>query len=227
MVRFFLIPTILVFAMSATAQQTAAPAQPATEQKPARAPGLYMTFQTSMGDIHCKLFEREAPLTVKTIVGLATGKLSYIDPRTKQKVSGKPFYDGLIFHRVIPRFMIQGGDPLGDGTGEPGGPEFPFKDEFTPALRFNIPGRLAMANAGSNTNGSQFFITEVATPDLNDKHTIFGQCEELSIIKAIARTPVEEERPVTPVVIKHLVVERVRATPIETQESQPQPPRKP
>ena len=215
----FLIPAILVFAMSAAAQQTAAPTQSSTEQKPARSPGLYMTLQTSMGDIHCKLFEKEAPLTVKTITGLATGKLSYVDPRTKQTVSGKPFYDGLIFHRVIPRFMIQGGDPMGDGTGGPEGPGFPFKDEFTPELRFNIPGRLAMANAGPNTNGSQFFITEVNTTYLDDKHTIFGQCEDLSVIKAIARTPAQDERPVTPVVIKHVVVERIRPKPAEPQEA--------
>ena len=197
---------ILVVAVPVMAQQSAEPAA-------GRAPGLYLTFETSMGDIHCRLFEKEAPLTVKTIVGLATGKLSYIDPRTKQKASGKPFYNGLTFHRVIPRFMIQGGDPLGDGTGEPGGPDFPFKDEFSPSLRFNIPGRLSMANAGPNTNGSQFFITEVAVPELNDKHTIFGQCEELSVIKAIARTPAEDERPVTPVIIKHVSVERVSPKP--------------
>jgi len=113
-----------------------------------------MAFETSMGDIHCRLFENEAPLTVKTVVGLATGKLPYIDPRTRLQVTGKPFYDGLTFHRVIPRFMIQGGDPLGTGYGEPGGPGFPFKDEFSPSLRFNIPGRLAMANSGHKTNGS-------------------------------------------------------------------------
>jgi peptidyl-prolyl cis-trans isomerase A (cyclophilin A) len=205
MYRFLLIALVLAFAIPALAQQATAPAQIPME----RAPGLYMTIQTSMGDIHCKLFEKEAPLTVKTVVGLATGKLSYVDPRTKQKATGKLFYDGLTFHRVIPRFMIQGGDPLGTGEGEPGGPGFPFKDEFTPELRFNIPGRLAMANAGPNTNGSQFFITEVSADYLNDKHTIFGQCEELSIIKQIARTPAEDEKPVTPVVIKHVVVERV------------------
>jgi peptidyl-prolyl cis-trans isomerase A (cyclophilin A) len=227
MYRFLLIALNLVFAMPATAQQTTAPVQPSTEQKPARASGLYMTFETSMGDIHCKLFEREAPLTVKTIVGLATGKLSYMDPRTKQQVSGKPFYDGLTFHRVIPNFMIQGGDPLGTGEGEPGGAEFPFKDEFTPSLRFNIPGRLAMANAGPNTNGSQFFITEVVANYLNDKHTIFGQCEELSVIKAIARTPAQEERPITPVVIKRVVVERVHPRPAKTQESAPPAPKQP
>jgi peptidyl-prolyl cis-trans isomerase A (cyclophilin A) len=197
---------VLAIAVPLMAQQSEGP-------QVVRAPGLYMTFETSMGDIHCKLFENEAPLTVKTIVGLATGKLSYIDPRTRQKVSGKPFYDGLTFHRVIPRFMIQGGDPLGTGEGEPGGPGFPFKDEFSPSLRFNIPGRLAMANAGPNTNGSQFFITEVAVPELNGRHTIFGQCEELSVIKAIARTPTEDERPVTPVIIKHVTVERISRRP--------------
>jgi peptidyl-prolyl cis-trans isomerase A (cyclophilin A) len=205
MYRSWPIVLVLACAIPALAQQATAPAQTPVE----RAPGLYMTFQTSMGDIHCRLFEKEAPLTVKTIVGLATGKMSYVDPRTKQKVTGKPLYNGLTFHRVIPRFMIQGGDPLGTGEGEPGGPGFPFKDEFTKELRFNLPGRLAMANAGPNTNGSQFFITEVSADYLNDKHTIFGQCEELSIIKKIARTPAEDEKPVTPVVIKHVTVERV------------------
>jgi peptidyl-prolyl cis-trans isomerase A (cyclophilin A) len=215
MYRFLRIALVLAFAVPATAQQ------------PVRSPGLYMSIETSMGDIHCRLFEKEAPLTVKTIVGLATGKLSYIDPRTKQKVSGKPFYDGLTFHRVVPSFMIQGGDPLGTGEGEPGGPEFPFKDEFTPILRFNIPGRLAMANAGPNTNGSQFFITEVAAPYLNDKHTIFGQCEELSVIKAIARTPAQEERPITPLVIKRVSVERVVPKPSGAPDEVPAAPKKP
>jgi peptidyl-prolyl cis-trans isomerase A (cyclophilin A) len=213
MYRVLITVLILMGAVSAMAQPPAAPVMQTADRQPGRAPGVYMTFETSMGDIHCKLFEKEAPLTVKTIVGLATGKLSYIDPRTKQRVSGKPLYDGLTFHRVIPRFMIQGGDPLGTGEGEPGGPEFPFKDEFSPSLRFNIPGRLAMANAGPNTNGSQFFITEVAVPGLNDLHTIFGQCEELSVIKAIARTPTEEERPITPVIIKRVSVERVSPKP--------------
>ena len=216
--RFSLMALMLILPMSLIAQQKTAPEQSAPAQKADRSPGLYMTFETSMGTIHCKLFENEAPLTVKTIVGLATGKLSYVDPRTKQKVSGKPFYDGLTFHRVIPRFMIQGGDPLGTGEGEPGGPGFPFKDEFTPSLRFNIPGRLAMANAGPNTNGSQFFITEVATPYLDDKHTIFGQCEELSVVKAIARTPAKDEAPVTPVVMKHVSVERAGAKPASAPE---------
>jgi peptidyl-prolyl cis-trans isomerase A (cyclophilin A) len=178
-----------------------------------REPGLYMTFETSMGKIHCKLFEKETPLTVRTIVGLATGKLSYIDPKTKQKVTGKKFYDGLIFHRVVPRFIIQGGDPLGTGYGAPEGPGFPFKDEFVPTLRFDVPGRLAMANAGADTNGSQFFITEVRASELNEEHTIFGQCEDLDVVKAIARAPAEDERPLKDVVIEKVSVERIGPVP--------------
>jgi peptidyl-prolyl cis-trans isomerase A (cyclophilin A) len=211
MTRFRLIVALLaaVLPVMAIAQ---------SDNKTEREPGLYLNFETNMGSIHCKLFEKETPLTVKTIVGLATGKMSYIDTRTKQKASGKPFYDGLTFHRVIPKFMIQGGDPLGTGEGEPGGPGFPFKDEFVPALRFNVAGRLAMANAGPNTNGSQFFITEVPATYLNDKHTIFGQCEDASVVKAIARVPAEEERPIKPVVIKHVSVERVGPKPADAPE---------
>jgi peptidyl-prolyl cis-trans isomerase A (cyclophilin A) len=183
-----------------------------------RTPGLYMTFETSMGNIHCKLFEKEAPLTVKTMVGLATGKLSYIDPRTKQK-SNKPLFDGLTFHRVIPEFMIQGGDPIGNGTGGPEGPGFPFKDEFVSSLRFNIAGRLAMANAGPNTNGSQFFITEVPVTELNNKHTIWGQCEDLNVVEAIARVKTnQEDAPIKPVIIKHVSVERVGPKPVDAPE---------
>jgi peptidyl-prolyl cis-trans isomerase A (cyclophilin A) len=214
MFRFFSIIAVLALAVVSLAapQQTAPPTQ--TE----RQPGLYMTFETSMGDIHCRLFETETPLTVRTIVGLAIGKVSYIDPKTKQKVSGKRFYDGLTFHRVIPSFMIQGGDPLGTGMGDPEGPGFPFKDEFVPSLRFDVPGRLAMANAGPSTNGSQFFITEVRTAYLNDLHTIFGQCEDLPVVKAIARVPAKEEVPVTPVVIKHVSVERMGPKPADAPE---------
>jgi peptidyl-prolyl cis-trans isomerase A (cyclophilin A) len=214
MKKFILMIFVFMLASSLPAQQ-----KTPVVQKTERTPGLYLTFETSMGNIHCKLFEAEAPLTVKTIVGLATGKLSYIDPRTKQKAAGKPFYDGLIFHRVISRFMIQGGDPLGNGAGEPGGPSFPFKDEFSPSLRFNVKGRLAMANAGPNTNGSQFFITEVPVPDLDDKHTIFGQCEDAAVVKAIAMEPTDQDdRPVTPVVIKHVSVERVGEKPANAPE---------
>jgi len=185
-------------------------------------PGLYMTFETSMGDIQCRLYEQEAPITVRTIVGLAIGTRPYVDPKTKRKVSGKRFYDGLTFHRVIPRFMIQGGDPLGTGEGGPEGPGFPFDDEFVSTLKFDVAGRLAMANAGPKTNGSQFFITEVPTPFLNGRHTILGQCGNLDVVKAIARVPTESDQPVKPVIIKRAVVQRVGPVPPNAPEAPPQ-----
>jgi len=132
---------------------------------------LYAVFQTSRGNITVKLFEKEAPRTIENFVGLATGKREWIDPRTGQKSKAK-LYDGTLFHRVIPQFMIQGGDPLGTGTGGPG---YKFEDEFQSSKKFDKPFLLAMANAGPNTNGSQFFITEVPTPHLNGRHTIFGE----------------------------------------------------
>jgi peptidyl-prolyl cis-trans isomerase A (cyclophilin A) len=132
---------------------------------------LYAVFQTSRGNIVVKLFEKEAPKTVANFVGLATGKQEWIDPRNGQKSKSK-LYDGTSFHRVIPQFMIQGGDPLGTGTGGPG---YKFEDEFQSGKKFDRPGLLAMANSGPNTNGSQFFITEVPTPHLNSRHTIFGE----------------------------------------------------
>ncbi len=202
------------------AQQQAPPAKPAeAAPAPQREPGLYMTFETEKGNISCKLFENEAPVTVRKIVGLALGKITYLDPRTRQPVSGKHFYDGLTFHRVIPNFMIQGGDPLGNGTGSPAGPGFPFQDEFAATLNFDRPGRLAMANSGPNTNGSQFFITEVPTPHLNNRHTIFGQCGNLDVVKAIARVPTRADAPVTPIHTKRVLVERVGPAPANAPEA--------
>jgi len=133
---------------------------------------LYATFQTSMGTIVVKLLPEKAPVTVANFVGLAEGTKEWTDPRSGQKQAGKPLYDGTMFHRVIPDFMIQGGDPLGTGTGGPG---YKFQDEIGPDNKFNKPGLLAMANAGPGTNGSQFFITEIATPWLDKGHTIFGE----------------------------------------------------
>jgi peptidyl-prolyl cis-trans isomerase A (cyclophilin A) len=208
-------------ARSALAQPPAPPKQESGGGSAQRQDGLYLAFETSMGEIQCRLFEKEAPLTVRTIVGLALGKQSYVDPRTKQKVVGKRFFDGLIFHRVIPFFMIQGGDPLGTGYGGPEGPGFPFKDEFESSLKFDVPGRLAMANSGPNTNGSQFFISEVPVPHLNGKHTIFGQCGNLDVVKAIARVPSVEDRPVKQVVINKVKVERVGPTPPNAPEGAP------
>jgi len=133
---------------------------------------IYATFQTSMGTIVVKLLPEKAPVTVANFVGLAEGTKEWTDPRNGQKQTGKPLYDGTVFHRVIPDFMIQGGDPLGTGTGGPG---YRFQDEIGPDNKFSKPGLLAMANAGPGTNGSQFFITEIATPWLDKGHTIFGE----------------------------------------------------
>jgi peptidyl-prolyl cis-trans isomerase A (cyclophilin A) len=132
---------------------------------------IHATFQTSAGDIVVKLLPEKAPRTVENFLGLAEGTREWSDPRSGQKVK-TPLYDGTVFHRVIPDFMIQGGDPLGTGTGGPG---YKFGDEIGPDNKFDRPGLLAMANAGPNTNGSQFFITEVPTPHLNRGHTIFGE----------------------------------------------------
>jgi peptidyl-prolyl cis-trans isomerase A (cyclophilin A) len=199
---------------------TAAFAQnPYSEKVDPGKPGLYMTFETDKGNITCKLFEQAAPVTVRTMVGLAIGKISYVDPRTRQ-VTRKKFFDGLTFHRVIPNFMIQGGDPLGNGTGGPEGPGFPYKNETLPDLQFNVPGRLAMANAGPNTNTSQFFITEAPYPSLNGNYTIWGQCENLDVVKAIARVKRDaNDKPLIPVHIRHVIVKRVGRAPANAPEA--------
>lgn len=145
---------------------------------------IYATFNTSAGDIVVKLMPEKAPKTVEIFLGLAEGTKEWTDPQGNQKVK-RPLYDGTIFHRVIPEFMIQGGDPLGTGYGGPG---FKFADEIGPDNKFDRPGLLAMANAGPNTNGSQFFITEVPTPHLNRGHTIFGEVVKgLDLVLKIAR----------------------------------------
>jgi len=172
--------------------------------------GLYAIMQTSMGDVVIRLFEDRAPKTVENFVGLATGTREYTDPKTGEKTKGN-FYDGLIFHRVIENFMIQGGCPLGTGTGGPG---YSFEDEFDPKLSFDAPGYLAMANAGPNTNGSQFFITTVPTPHLNQKHTIFGSVVQgMDVVLNISkvRTDNRMNKPLTPVVIRHVAIERKAA----------------
>ncbi len=168
-------------------------------------------LHTTAGDIDCTLFKDKAPVTVENFIGLATGKKDWTNPITKAKKTNTPLYDGTIFHRVIPDFMIQGGDPAGNGTGDPG---YKFKDEFSD-LTFDRPGRLAMANSGPNTNGSQFFITEVPTPHLNGKHTIFGQCGPVELIKHIARMPRDPstDKPFTAVRTKHVEIVQAGAAP--------------
>ncbi len=133
--------------------------------------GLYAVFETSLGQMTCRLEDEKVPETVKNFVDLATGAKEYVDPRTGQK-STEPFYNGTIFHRIIKNFMVQGGDRLGQGSGGPG---YRFKDEFHPTLKHSGAGILSMANAGPNTNGSQFFITLVPTPWLDGKHSVFGK----------------------------------------------------
>ena len=169
---------------------------------------LVATIETSMGTIHCELFGDKTPMTVANFVGLATGKKPWMNPKTGQVAKGTPFFDGLIFHRVIAEFMIQGGDPLGVGRGGPG---YQFGDEFLPDVRMQ-PGTLAMANAGPSTNGSQFFITEVAPDHLNGKHTIFGQCKELDLVKQIARVPQNDQNlPNTPVTMNKVTISRMQS----------------
>jgi peptidyl-prolyl cis-trans isomerase A (cyclophilin A) len=173
----------------------------------ARTPGLYAIFETSQGEIVVKLFEKEAPKTVANFTGLADGSKEWIDIRVAQKAK-RPFYDGLTFHRVIPQFMIQGGCPLGTGTGDAG---YKFEDEFHPSLKHDKPGKLSMANAGPNTNGSQFFITVAPTPWLDGKHAIFGEVVEgMDVATKISKVSKDSsDRPRTPVVMKHVKIERV------------------
>jgi peptidyl-prolyl cis-trans isomerase A (cyclophilin A) len=157
---------------------------------------LTATIETNQGTIHCTLFGDKAPMTVANFVGLATGKKPWQSPADGSTVKGKPLFDGLTFHRVIPGFMIQGGDPAGDGTGGPG---YEFESEIVQGLVFDKPGLLAMANKGpaSATNGSQFFITEVPVPKLNGGYTIFGQCTDGDVVKKIARVQTgAQDRPV-------------------------------
>jgi peptidyl-prolyl cis-trans isomerase A (cyclophilin A) len=159
-----------------------------------------------MGRITCKLFDKQAPKTVANFIGLVQGTKDWTDPATHKKMHNKPLYDGTQFHRVIPDFMIQGGDPTATGMGDPG---YMFEDEFDPNLNFDVPGRLAMANSGPNTNGSQFFITEVPTEHLNQKHTIFGQCDDSSILveKSIARVDRDgNDKPTDPVILKKVTI---------------------
>jgi peptidyl-prolyl cis-trans isomerase A (cyclophilin A) len=166
-------------------------------------------FDTSEGKFTARLFHDKAPKTVENFVSLAEGTREWKDPRTSA-AQKKPLYNGVVFHRVIDGFMIQGGDPLGTGTGGPG---YRFADEFHPTLRHDKPGILSMANAGPNTNGSQFFVTLVPTPHLNDRHSVFGEViEGLDVVQKIGRVKTDSrDRPVTPVVINSITIERAGA----------------
>ena len=200
-------------ALAATAiaqQSTPAPALPDGPQPTVAAMthpnGPTVVMDTSMGRITCQFFQKQAPVAVANFIGLANGTKDYTDPATNKKTHGKRYFDGTTFHRVIPQFMIQGGDPTGTGMGDPG---YSFNDEFDPNLNFDVPGRMAMANSGPNTSGSQFFITEQAYDSLNQHYTIFGQCDDpsVSVVQAIARVQTgPNDKPVVPVLLKKVAI---------------------
>jgi peptidyl-prolyl cis-trans isomerase A (cyclophilin A) len=194
-----LVLIVSISLLSAAQTATTPPASKAAAAEPAA------IIHTTAGDLHCTLFPKVAPIGVENFIGLADGSKDWTSPVSHAKKHGVPLYDGTIFHRVIPEFMIQGGDPAGTGSGDIG---FAFKNETSPTLKFDRPGRLAYANAGPNTNGSQFFITEVPYPSLNGGYTIFGQCDDASVqlVKKIARMAKDGERPLHPVKIEHIEI---------------------
>jgi peptidyl-prolyl cis-trans isomerase A (cyclophilin A) len=212
---------IAVFGAVLSYAQASQPAQDVPEAPQATAAattvpnGPRVVMDTTMGRITCQFYQKQAPKAVANFIGLAEGTKDWTDPETHRKMHNKPLYNGTTFHRVIPEFMIQGGDPTGTGMGDPG---YSFDDEFDPNLNFDWPGRLAMANSGPNTNGSQFFITELPYDSLNQHYTLFGQCDDASVevVRAIARVPRNsDDKPLTPVVLKKVTI---------VQEGQPLPP---
>jgi peptidyl-prolyl cis-trans isomerase A (cyclophilin A) len=202
----------------AAGAQNDLPDAPGAANAPKAAPvptGPTVVIDTTMGRLSCKTFDKQAPIAVANFIGLAEGTKEWSLDQGKTKQRHKRFYDGLLFHRVIPGFMIQGGDPAGDGSGDPG---YYFQNETDPNLTFSVPGRLAMANSGPDTNGSQFFVTEVPVPDLDGKYTIFGQCDahSVDVVTTIARVERNSsDRPLQAVRIQRVTVVR---------EGQPMPP---
>ncbi len=207
-----LIALLLVFsapviaADGGTAKESGKNAAKAKSKTTSKGKEMFAVMETSMGKIKVRLFPDKAPKTVENFVGLAEGTKEWTDPKTGKKEK-KPLYNGTVFHRVIKKFMIQGGDPLGNGRGGPG---YTFEDEFSPDLKHDKPGILSMANAGPGTNGSQFFITVEPTPWLDNKHSIFGEVVEgLDVVKKISETKTSAgDRPVQDVVLKSVKIER-------------------
>jgi peptidyl-prolyl cis-trans isomerase A (cyclophilin A) len=209
---------VATFLWSQTAQKKTEPAPaPAPEIKLVQPPGLYAVFDTTMGRVVCRLFPDKSPETVTNFVGLTKGTKRWYDDK-KKTWTRRRYYDGLTFHRVMPNFMIQGGDQLGTGMGNIG---FTFKDEFSPDLTFAEPGKLAMANAGPNTNGGQFFITVAPTEWLNNHHSIFGEVVEgQDVVDMISQVPRDEnDKPRNPVVMSKVTIVDTRA------EEKPQTPK--
>ena len=201
-----LLSSLVVMAQTAPAKKPVAKKPAAAGASSAAGAQPTAVIDTTAGKLTCTLFPDKAPIGVQNFVALSRGTKDWTSPATHQKKHGVPLYDGTIFHRVIPGFMIQGGDPKGDGTGDPG---YAFKNETSPDLGFDRPGRLAYANAGPGTNGSQFFITEQPYPSLNGGYTLFGQCDDASValVKQIAAMGRDgNDRPYRPVKINHIAI---------------------
>jgi peptidyl-prolyl cis-trans isomerase A (cyclophilin A) len=198
---------LITASLPAFGQGTTMAKPPVRAPAAAAATALTAVIHTTAGDMHCELFDKQAPIGVANFIGLSNGTKDWTSPVSHAKKHGVPLYDGTIFHRVIPEFMIQGGDPAGNGRGDPG---YKFNNETSASLTFDRPGRLAYANAGPDTNGSQFFITEVPYPSLNGGYTIFGQCDDASVelVKQIARMASDprDNRPFRPVKINHITI---------------------
>ncbi|MBV9572624.1 MAG: peptidylprolyl isomerase [Acidobacteriales bacterium] len=222
-----MIAVVLFLSPNGWGQTTkASPANKSSHSSPSSAAPTAV-IDTTAGKITCTLFPDKAPIGVNNFVGLATGTKDWTNPVTHDKKHGVPLYDGTIFHRVIPGFMIHGGDPKGVGTGDAG---YAFKNETSTDLNFDRPGRLAYANAGPDTNGSQFFITEAAYPSLNGGYTIFGQCDDASVevVKQIARMGRDtNDRPYSPVKIKHITISKAGKTSSATSQRKPVARKKP
>jgi len=201
-------------ALTVFAQQSEIPDAPQATPEAMTVPnGPYVVMDTSMGRITCQFYQKQAPNAVANFIGLAEGTKDWTDPTTGKVQHHKRYFDGTIFHRVIPEFMIQGGDPTGTGMGDPG---YKFDDEIDPNLNYDRPGRLAMANSGPNTNGSQFFITELPFESGNGKYVIFGQCDDASVdvVKALARVQRDaSDKPLTPVVLEKVTIVSTLPTP--------------
>ncbi len=231
--HFLLIPALsAAFAATMFAQDTTKPAPEIPDAPQATAAamthpnGPMVVMDTSMGRITCQFFQKQAPVAVANFIGLAEGTKDWTHPGTKKPQHHKPLYDGTTFHRVIPDFMIQGGDPIGTGEGDPG---YTFNDEFDSNLGFDVPGRLAMANSGPNTNGSQFFITEAPYETGDGHYTIFGQCDDTSVlvVKTIARVERDgNDKPLTPVTLNKVTIvpEGQALPPVPAGEPQPAAP---
>ncbi len=231
--HYLLIPALTAaFAAAACAQDTPKPAEEIPDAPQATAAALTspngptVVMDTSMGRITCQFFQKQAPKAVANFIELANGTKDWTDPTTKKVQHHKRLYDGTTFHRVIPEFMIQGGDPTGTGMGDPG---YTFDDELDPNLNFDVAGRLAMANSGPNTNGSQFFITEQAYDTLDQHYTIFGQCDEPSVlvVKTIARVQRDSnDKPLAPVTLNKVTIvpEGGALPPVPAGEPQPAAP---